>query len=157
LAQEKRVVKQPKQVERKPAKSSRQYNRQARLRSLAILVVIVAIAGAIGVETLNLTVVKAAEIRALEKYITTVKTNNDLLQVKVDQLRSIGHIESSALAMGMEKPEGTVYISQNIAAFSKQTDTSAGQKEVASQPENNNSISTQLSRLITGFFASNQS
>ena len=153
LAQ-KKVSKQPKQLTRKPAHRD---NRQARLRSLLILVVIVAVTGAIGVETLNLTVVKAAEVHALEKNITAIKANNDLLQVKVDQLRSIGRIESSALAMGMEKPEGTVYISENIAVLDEKADTSASQQTVASLPEKNNSLVKQFTRIISGFFTSNQS
>jgi cell division protein FtsL len=153
LAQ-KKVSQQPKQLTRKPAHRN---NRQARLRSLLILVVIVAVTGAIGVETLNLTVVKAAEVHALEKNITALKANNDLLQVKVDQLRSIGRIESSALAMGMEKPEGTVYISENIAVLDEKADTSASQQTVASLPEKNDSLVKQFTRIISGFFTSNQS
>jgi cell division protein FtsL len=153
LAQ-KKVSQQPKQLTRKPAHRA---NRQARLRSLLILVVIVAVTGAIGVETLNLTVVKAAEVHALEKNITALKANNDLLQVKVDQLRSIGRIESSALAMGMEKPEGTVYISENIAVLDEKTDASASQQTVASLPEKNDSLVNQFTRIISGFFTSNQS
>ncbi len=153
LAQ-KKVSQQPKQLTRKPAHRD---NRQVRLRSLLILVVIVVVTGAIGVETLNLTVVKAAEVHALEKNITALKANNDLLQVKVDQLRSIGRIESSALAMGMEKPEGTVYISENIAVLDEKADTSASHQTVASLPEKNNSLVKQFTRIISGFFTSNQS
>lgn len=153
LAQ-KKVSQRPKQLTRKPAHRD---NRQARLRSLLILVVIVAVTGAIGVETLNLTVVKAAEVHALEKNITALKANNDLLQVKVDQLRSIGRIENSALAMGMEKPEGTVYISENIAVLDEKADTSASQQTVASLPEKNDSLVKQFTRIISGFFTSNQS
>ncbi|HWQ89783.1 MAG TPA: septum formation initiator [Desulfitobacteriaceae bacterium] len=155
LAQ-KKVLEQPKQYARKPA---RRANRQARLRSLLILVAIAAVTGAIGVETLNLTVVKAAEVHALEKDITALKANNDLLQVKVDQLRSIGRIESSALAMGMEKPEGTVYISKNIAVLNEHNNASVSPQTIASLPENekNNSIVKQFAHIITGFFTSNQS
>lgn len=125
LAQKKTEWQQPKHAKRNPAKRITRY---ARLKSVLFLVLIVAVAGSVGVETLNLTVVKAAEIRNLEKEITALKANNDLLQVKVDQLRSVGRIESSALAMGMEKPQGTVYVSENITAANEQMGVPASQQ-----------------------------
>jgi cell division protein FtsL len=155
LAQKKNEWQQPKQPKRKPAK---RINRHTRLKSVLFLVLIVAVAGCIGAETLNLTVVKAAEIRQLEKDITALEANNDLLQVKIDQLRSIGHIESSALAMGMEKPQGTVYVSGNISvadttAAKEEMGVPASGQEATPGTDKKNSLFEQFSQIIADFFA----
>lgn len=156
VAQEKNEWQQPSETlpsrKRTPVK---RVNRQARWKSIIMLVLTVAVAGSIGVETLNLTVVKGAEVRDLEKKIAVIKANNDLLQFKVDQLRSVGRIESSALAMGMEKPTGTVYVSGNMTAVNQQMVVPAIQV-VTPSPANKVSVVKQFSQIITSFFATTQ-
>ncbi len=157
LAQEKTEWQQPTETIPSPKRTpvKKKLNRQARWKSIIMLVLTVAVAGSIGVETLNLTVVKGAEVRDLEKKIAVIKANNDLLQFKVDQLRSVGRIESSALAMGMEKPTGTVYVSGNITAVNQQMVVPAIQVATPS-PANEISVVKQFSRIITSFFATTQ-
>ncbi|MFZ3102329.1 MAG: septum formation initiator [Desulfitobacteriaceae bacterium] len=157
LAQEKIEWQQPTETilsrKRTPVK---RVNRQDRWKSFIMLGLTVAVAGSIGVETLNLTVVKGAEVRDLEKKIAVIKANNDLLQFKVDQLRSVGRIESSALAMGMEKPTGTVYVSGNLTATNQQMGVPASTQVATPAAANKNSVVKQFSQLITSFFASTQ-
>lgn len=157
LAQEKIEWQQPtKTVPRRKKNPVKRVNRQARWKSIIMLVLTVAVAGSIGVETLNLTVVKGAEVRDLEKKIAVIKANNDLLQFKVDQLRSVGRIESSALAMGMEKPSGTVYVSGNMTATNQQMGVPASTQVATPAADNQNSAVKQFSQLITSFFATTQ-
>lgn len=150
LAQKKNQWQQPKNPKRNPAKK---VNRYVRFKSILFLVLIIAVAGSIGVETLNLTVVKAAEVRKLDEEITALKASNDLLQVKIDQLCSVGRIENSALAMGMEKPQGTVYVSGNITAVNEQMGVPVSQQAATPVSDKKNSIVEQFSQMITDFFA----
>jgi len=124
-------------------------------KSVLVLGLTVSVAAALAVETINLTVVKGAQIRVVEKEITSLKSNNDLLQVKVDKLRSVNRIESEALAMGMEKPAGTVYMAGTLPVAKSQTGTVPTQ--TASQPVTEQpSVLKQISQKFTSFFASTQ-
>lgn len=157
LAQEKIEWQQPTETIPGPKRNRvKRVKQHTRWKSIVILVLSVAVAGSIGVETLNLTVVKGAEVRDLEKKIAEIKSNNDLLQFKVDQLRSVGRIESSALAMGMEKPTGTVYISGNITAVNQQMGVPASIQAASPSKDDKISVVKQFSQLITSFFASTQ-
>ncbi|MDD2211524.1 MAG: septum formation initiator [Desulfitobacteriaceae bacterium] len=130
MAQKKNEWQQPNYAKQNPVKRNpaKRVNSYARLKSVLSLILLVALVGFIGAEILNLTVVKAAEIHKLQKEITALEARNDLLLVKVDQLRSVGHIESTALAMGMEKPRGKVYISGNITAANEEMGVPAFQQ-----------------------------
>ena len=129
-------------------------------RSLVALILVVGMAGAVTAETVQLTVVKGAEIRSLEKDISTVKAQNDLLQVQTDKLRSVGRIESAALAMGMVKPSGTVYVAGAVPAVKNSSGatapkvamSAAGSAQKAQKP----SALQQFSQIFTSFFASTQ-
>ncbi|MHB8124322.1 MAG: septum formation initiator [Desulfitobacteriaceae bacterium] len=154
LAQEKIEWQQP--TTRRKRNPAKRVNRHARWKSIIILILTVVVAGSIGVETLNLTVVKGAEVHDLEKQIAEIKAYNDLLQVKVDQLRSVGRIESSALAMGMEKPTGTVYVSGNMTATNQQIGVPASTQVATPASNNKNSVVKQFSQIFTSFFASTQ-
>ena len=157
LAQEKIEWQQPTEtVSRRKRNPVERVNKHAQWKSIIMLVLTVAVAGSIGVETLNLTVVKGAQVRDLEKKIAVIKANNDLLKVKVDQLRSVGRIESAALALGMEKPTGTVYVSGNMTAANQQMGVPASTQVATPAPDNKNSVIKQFSQIITSFFASTQ-
>ena len=157
LAQEKVEWQQPTETSpRRRGLPGKRKNQHVQTKSIILLLLTVAIAGSIGVETLNLTVVKGAEVRDLEKKIAASKAKNDLLQVQVDQLRSVGRIETAALAMGMEKPTGTVYISGNISAVNQQMGVPASKQVATPAPKTKNSVVKQLSQIITSFFASTQ-
>ncbi|WP_206811121.1 septum formation initiator [Paradesulfitobacterium ferrireducens] len=125
------------------------------LKWALILVLVTAVAGSIGALTVQLTVAKGAQVRALEKEITGLKVHNDLLQLEVDKLRSVSRIESAALAMGMEKPAGTVYVSGNLPAVKNDSGAQAAQNAADSPPAKTSALK-QASRLFTGFFASTQ-
>ncbi|CAA7602895.1 Hypothetical protein DEACI_3718 [Acididesulfobacillus acetoxydans] len=129
-------------------------------RSVLALTLAVGIFGAICADTIQLTVVKGAEIRSLEKDISTAKAQNDLLQVQVDKLRSVGRIESAALAMGMVQPSGTVYVAGNLPAVKQSSQAAApkvaGPKAGSAQEAPIQSALHQLAQIFTGLFASTQ-
>ncbi|KLU60451.1 cell division protein FtsL [Peptococcaceae bacterium CEB3] len=129
-------------------------------RSVLALALAVGIFGAICADTIQLTVVKGAEIRSLEKDISTAKAQNDLLQVQVDKLRSVGRIESAALAMGMVQPSGTVYVAGNLPAVKKSSQATApkvaGPRAGSAQEAPKQSALHQLAQIFTGLFASAQ-
>jgi len=139
-----------------PARKGKGYSK---IKSIMALAVIVGLTGAIGAETIHLTVVQGAQIRTLENEISEIKTRNDLLQMEADKLRSVGRIESAALAMGMEKPTGKVYMAGVVPAAKNQegapltqTDTQAQTQTAEAKP----SALQQFSQKFTSFFASTQ-
>jgi len=128
--------------------------RQNYKKSILVLALFVGMAAFIFGETINLMVVKGAEIRSLEKEISTIAANNALLQVEVDELQSVGRIESAALAMGMEKPTGTVYVAGDLPAVKNQT--GAPTQTPAPPAEGDTSKIQKISQIFTSFFASTQ-
>lgn len=141
-----------------PAPSKRTSQLQKlRFRSLVLMLVVIGIFGLIGAKTVHTTVVKGAEIRALEKELQALNIENDLLQVEVDKLRSVARIEKVALAMGMEKPEGTIYIASNLIQPEKEAGVEQTQKTAAVPAEGKaNSLFENVFRIFTSFFASTQ-
>lgn len=127
------------------------------IRSFAMMLAMIGIFGLIAANTINITVVKGAEIRALEKEISVLNVENDLLQVEVDKLRSIGRIEQAAIAMGMEKPEGTIYIASDIIQPEKELGVENNQMTAMNPVEEKaDSVLDNVFRIFTSFFASTQ-
>ncbi|MEL1134238.1 septum formation initiator [Desulfitobacterium sp. THU1] len=156
VAQEKIEWEQP--IEELPRKAKRPVRRQrprSHWKSILVLSLVVTLATVFAVETINLTVVKGAQIRGMQREITALEANNDLLEAQVDKLRSVSRIESAALAMGMEKPAGTVYVAGTlpVAKIEKGVQSApAVQEEVVQEP----SAIEQISQKFTSFFASTQ-
>lgn len=156
VAQEQIEWQQP--LERSPRKRRKPVQRikpQSHWKSVLVLGLTVTIAAALAVETINLTVVKGAQIRATQKEIAALEANNNLLQVQVDKLRSVSRIETAAIAMGMEKSAGTVYVAGTLPVAKNQTgaeSTQAASQQVAEEP----SALKQISQMFTSFFASTQ-
>ncbi|MDR3584847.1 MAG: septum formation initiator [Desulfosporosinus sp.] len=157
VAQEKILWQEPlmqKSSKRNPRPVKRR-NRYAKGKSIMMLAFIVGLTGAIGAETIQLTVVQGAQVRSLEKDIATIKDQNDLLQMEADKLRAVGRIESAALAMGMEKPAGIVYVAGAVPAVKNQK--GAPSTQVATQPaESKPTALNQFLQKFTSFFASTQ-
>ncbi|AHF07723.1 hypothetical protein [Desulfitobacterium metallireducens] len=156
VAQEKLEWQQPLDELPRPKKQPvRRKKAHSHWKSVLILGLTFSLAASLAVETINLTVVKGAQIRAMEKEITSLEADNNLLQVQVDKLRSVSRIESEAIAMGMEKPAGTVYVAGTLPVAKSQTGTVPTQ--TASQPATEQpSILKQISQKFTSFFASTQ-
>ena len=157
VAQEKIEWEQP--IEEQPRKAQKPVHRKKKPRShwksVLILSLVVAIATVFAAETINLTVVKGAQIRDMQKEITDLKANNDLLQAQVDKLRSVNRIESAALAMGMEKPAGTVYVAGTLPVAKTEMGVQsipAKEEEIVQTP----SALEEISQKFTSFFASTQ-
>jgi cell division protein FtsL len=156
VAQEKIEWQQP--VEISPHQTRKPIQRKkprSRWKSVLVLGLTVMIAGALAAETIDLTVVKGAQIREMQQEITAMKANNNLLQVQVDKLRSVSRIEDVAVAMGMEKPAGTVYVAGTLPVAKNQTGavpTQTAPQQVAEEP----STLKQISQKFTSFFASTQ-
>lgn len=127
------------------------------IKNLVIMLVIIAVFGFIGAKTVHTTVVKGAEIRALEKELAALNAENGLLQVEVDKLRSVARIEEAALAMGMEKPEGTIYIAHNLIPPQTKIGVEETQTAAAAPIEEKaNSLMDNVFQIFTSFFASTQ-
>jgi len=122
VAQEKIIWQEPLKQKsgRRNLQSAKKRKRYTKGKSILVLAFIVGLTGAIGAETIHLTVVQGAQVRALEKEVSAIKTQKDLLQMEADKLRAVGRIESAALAMGMEKPAGIVYVSSVVPATNNQ-------------------------------------
>ena len=134
---------------------SRKGKGYSKIKSIVALGLIVGVTGAIGAETIHLTVVKGAQVRVLESEIADIKTRNELLQMQVDKLRAVSRIESAALAMGMEKPTGKVYMAGVVPAAKNQMGASSTQV-AADISEDKPSALQKFSRKFTSFFASTQ-
>lgn len=143
---------------RKTSPSKKAYQAQKyRIQNMVLMLVVIAIFGLIGAKTVHITVVKEAEVRELEKELQNLNIESDLLQVQVDKLRSVDRIEKVALAMGMEKPEGTIYIASNLVEMEKSVGVEQTQKTAAVPAEGKaNSIIANVLKVFTSFFASTQ-
>ena len=63
----------------KSLRSPRKRKGYHKIKSIVALACIVGLTGAIGAETIQLTVVRGAQVRNLEKEISAIKMQNDLL------------------------------------------------------------------------------
>lgn len=133
----------------------RKGSRFAKGKSILVLAFLVGLTGAIGAATIQLTVVQGAEVRSLEKEILTIKTQNNLLQMEAGKLRAPGRIESAALAMGMEKPAGTVYVAGELPSVNNQKVTPSSQATTQTAEVKATALK-QFSQIFTSFFASTQ-
>jgi len=141
-------------AERKP-QPVRKGKGYSKIKSILVLAFIVGLTGAIGAETIHLTIVQGAQVRSLENEISAIKTRNDLLQMEADKLRSVGRIESVALSMGMEKPTGKVYMA-GLAPAAKNQKGAPSTQGVTQSTEAKPSALQQFSQKFTSFFASTQ-
>ena len=140
--------------ERNP-RPARKGGQLAKGKSILVLAFIVGVAGAIGATTIQITVVQGAEVRNLEKQISTIKAQKNLLQMEADKLRAVGRIESAALAMGMEKPVGTVYVAGAVPSVKNQK-VAPSTQAAAQTAEVKPTALKQFSQIFTSFFASTQ-
>lgn len=136
----------------RPVRKSKKF---AKVKSIIVLAFIVGLTGSIGAATIQLTVVQGAEVRNLEKEISTIKTQRDLLEMEAGKLRAQGRIESAALAMGMEKPAGIVYVAGEVPSVSNKKVAPLTQAATQST-EVKHSALKQFSQIFTSFFASTQ-
>ncbi|UWG98428.1 septum formation initiator family protein [Dehalobacter sp. DCM] len=144
---------------KKAAAPSKKTSQAQKYRVLALVTIlgIIGMFGLIGAKTVHITVVKAAEIKALEKDLQTLGVENDLLQVEVDKLSSVSRIEKVALAMGMEKPTGTIYIASSLIQPENTAEVDTTQKTAAAQVEGETkSAFGNIFSIFSSFFASTQ-
>lgn len=156
VVQEKIEWQQPvtqKSLDRKPR--TRKSKKFAKAKSILALTFIVGLTGSIGAATIQLTVVQGAEVRTLETEISAIKSHKNLLQMEVDKLLAPSRIENAALAMGMVKPAGTVYVSSAVPSVINEK--VAPLTPAATQiSEVEPTALKQFSRIFTSFFASTQ-
>ncbi|NLL51948.1 MAG: septum formation initiator [Peptococcaceae bacterium] len=129
-----------------------------KFQSLAVMLIVIGLFGFIGAKTVHTTIVKGAEIRSLEKDLQILKAENDMLQVEVDSLASVARIEKAALAMGMEKPEGTIYVASAMLQPEKEVGVEQQIQKTAATTaqEETNSVLGNVFKIFTSFFASTQ-
>lgn len=157
VAQEKIEWQQPlDELPRQRRKPVQRIKPRSHWKTILVLGLTVSVAAALAAETINLTVVKGAQIRTMQKEIVALKADNNLLQVQVDKLRSVSRIESEALAMGMEKPAGTVYVAGTLPVAGNQTGAEPTQAASQQQVAEETSALKQISQMFTSFFASTQ-
>jgi|GEM_PF-622404 len=144
---------------RKP-EQVRKVSRRSKLQfqTLVVMLIVIGLFGFIGAQTIHTTIVKGAEIKALEKELQILKAENDMLQVEVDQLASVARIEKAALAMGMEKPEGTIYVASGVLQPAEEEVGVEQTQKTASMPaqDETNSVLKDVFKIFTSFFASTQ-
>lgn len=144
---------------KKAAAPSKRTSHAKKYRVLALVIIlgVIGMFGLIGAKTVHITVVKAAEITMLEKDLQTLSVENDLLQVEVDKLNSVSRIEKVALAMGMEKPSGTIYIASSLIQPENTAEVEDTQKTAAVTVEGETkSALGNLFSIFSSFFASTQ-
>jgi cell division protein FtsL len=156
VAQEKIMYQEPVvRSEERIRRTVKKRKRHSHHKSILMLVLIVGLTGAIGAETIQLTVVKGAQVRALEKDISSLKEQRDILQLEADKLRSVSRIESVAMSMGMEKPAGRVYMAGTISAVKNQKGTLTPEATTQTAEAKPTPLH-QFSKFFTSFFASTQ-
>jgi len=134
---------------------ARKSKKFAKAKSILVLAFIVGLTGSIGAATVQLTVVQGAQVRNLEKDISTIKAHKNLLQMEADKLLATSRIESAALAMGMVKPSGTVYVAGAVPTVKNEKVaplTQAATRNTEVKP----TALKQFSQIFTSFFASTQ-
>ena len=132
-------------------------------QSVLFLTAIVGLLAFLAAATIQITVVQGAEVQNLEREIADLKVRRNSLQMEVDQLRSVSRIESEALAMGMEKPVGTVYVASTLPS-SKDNSLLEQRAALSAQvvvppPHEETTVLDQVkefAQLCTSFFASTQ-
>lgn len=145
------------EIRLKNPRSGRRRDRLAKKKSILLLLFFVSLAASIAAATIQLTVVQGAEVQSLEKEVAELKVRNNLLHMEADKLRAVSRIESEALAMGMEKPAGTVYVASSLPSLSDQK--AAPPIEAATPaPEAKTTMDTikEFAQKFTSFFASTQ-
>ncbi|ADY55003.1 Septum formation initiator [Syntrophobotulus glycolicus DSM 8271] len=126
------------------------------LKSLCMMITVVTIFGLIGAKTIHTTVVKGAELKAIQKEIDTLSAENTMLQIEKDKLSSVSRIEKAALAMGMEKPQGTIFIASNLIKPANTAGVENTQQNIATPaPEAPNTLAS-IFKAFTSFFAITQ-
>ncbi|MCL1790638.1 MAG: hypothetical protein FWG40_04685 [Peptococcaceae bacterium] len=92
----------------------RQRKQKRMLKILATSLIFIVAFGAIAGKAANVHLVKANQVYILEDEIKKLNLENAGLKRTVDDLSAVTYIEKQALAMGMEKPEGTLYVENNL-------------------------------------------
>lgn len=144
---------------KKAAAPSKKTSQAQKYRVLALVIIlgVIGMFGLIGAKTVHITVVKAAEIKTLEKELQTLGVESDLLQVEVDKLSSVSRIEKVALAMGMEKPSGTIYIASSLIQPKNTAEVEKTQKTAAASVDGDTkSALGNVFSIFSSFFASTQ-
>jgi len=136
------------------ASTSKKTSSHRGIKSIVVMLCIVAIFGLIGAKTVYVTVVKAAEISQLKTVMETLNSENELLQVEVDKLRSVDRIEKAALALGMEKPEGTIYLVGSLINTEETAGAESIQENVIIDEKDQDSLLSGIFKKFTSYFAS---
>lgn len=126
------------------------------MKTLCIMITVIALFGLIGAKTVHTTVVKGAELKALQKEIDTLSTENSMLQIEKDRLSSVSRIEKAALAMGMEKPQGTIFIASNLIAPANTAGVDNAQQNIAIPAQESTHSIASVFKAFTSFFAITQ-
>lgn len=126
------------------------------IKTLCIMITVIAFFGLIGAKTVHTTVVKGAELKALQKEIDTLNTENSMLQIEKDRLSSVSRIEKAALAMGMEKPQGTIFIASNLIAPANIAGVENTQQNMATPAQETTNSIASVFKAFTSFFAITQ-
>jgi cell division protein FtsL len=92
----------------------RKRRQKARIRAFVTALIIIAAFGGLALKAAHVHLVKGTQIRILQEDIEKLKLENSGLQRDIDSLSSLRQIEQAALAMGMEKPEGTIYVDKSL-------------------------------------------
>ncbi|MCL1917804.1 MAG: hypothetical protein FWG14_05745 [Peptococcaceae bacterium] len=98
-------------AKRRQRKKRRQ---QARIRAFVTALIIIIALGGLAVKAAHVHLIKGTQVRLMEEDIKKLNLENEGLKRQIDLLSSVKHIEQAALAMGMEKPGGTIYVDKNL-------------------------------------------
>ncbi|MDR3270137.1 MAG: septum formation initiator family protein [Peptococcaceae bacterium] len=145
----------------KPAKYRKIAPRRKSWQGILVLLLISCLVGGTGAARIYLSTVKSQQISVLQKDIEALAIQNDALRVEVNQLSSVGRIESMALGMGMEKPTDMVYVVGSLSVLNSKTGIQSAlpapiEDTVATETAGAPSTIKQISQFFTGYFASTQ-